>query len=96
MSLKWGQNYSEGYGVAIAVRVGGLVVEVQVRLDVGVGTFVGEVVFGVGIVEHVVENGGFGAEIDDWQWEELNLDSADSDDAAVCRNSNAYLKNHKH
>ena len=30
---------SEGYGVALAVRVGGLVVEVG--LDVGVGVFVG-------------------------------------------------------
>ena len=26
----------------------------------------GEVLFAVGIVEHVAENGGFGAEIDDW------------------------------
>ena len=81
--------------MAIAVRVGELVVEVEVQLDVGVGAFVGEVVFGVEIVEHVTENGGFGAEIDDWQWEELNLDSADSDDATVHRNSNGCLLNCK-
>ena len=93
-----GVNLSEGYGVAIAVRVGGLVLEVEVRVDVGVGVFVGEVVFGVGIVEHVAENGGFGVEIDDWQWEELNLDFADSDsdDAAVRRNSNGCLLHRKH
>ena len=88
-----GVNLSEGYGVAIAVRVGGLVLEVELRLDVGVGAFVGEVLFGVGIVEHLVENCGFGAEIDDWRWEELNLDS---DDAAARRNSNGCLLHCKH
>ena len=59
-----GVHLSEGYGVALAVRVEGLVVEVG--LDVGVGAFVRELVFAVGIVEHVAENGGFGVEIDDW------------------------------
>ena len=46
------------------MRVGGLVV--KVGLHVGVGAFVGQVVFAVGIVELVAENGGFGPEIDDW------------------------------
>ena len=89
-----GVHLSESYGVALVVRVGGLVVEVG--LDVGAGAFLGEVVFAVGIVEHVAENGGFGVEIDDWQQEELNLDSADSADAAVHRNNNGCLINHKH